>query len=339
MIKSCLLLLTCKSHKKPIMRGLKKVIHLQVSIHNNCIINWTATKLLPTLRNIGTQFKADMEHKNVRWAFNASTWKPSEQEILAASSYIQPEEKQRISRFIFQDDAKSSLIGRLFMRKYINLATSIPYDTIRFGRDANNKPYLLNSQILPNFNLSHQGDYTVFAGNMKKSIGIDVMKIEPPPNKNIPDFFRIMNRQFSQHEWSTIHSFPTEMQQVACFYRMWCLKESYVKNIGMGITVPLDLISFSIQNPLSVGEIVTNTKLYEKCILKHDWVFEETLLDEKHAVAVSLQIDKDADYKPVPYTFLEFKDLTIEARPLCDPDPVFTRNLLSKKVKEFKMME
>lgn len=235
-----------------------------------------------------------MENLNVRWAFNAKTWKPTLDQIVAASSYIQTEEKLRISRYVFQDDAKSSLIGRLILRKFAHISNKIKYEDVRFGRDGHGKPYLIGiGDKFVNFNVSHQGDYVVLAGNTKKNIGIDVMKIEPPANKNIQEFFRIMNRQFSSFEWAKIRSYSSELEQVASFYRMWCLKESYVKNIGLGITIPLVDISFCVKSELKVGEIVTDTKLYVKNVLKEDWLFEETLLDDKHAVAVAIQVDSD----------------------------------------------
>lgn len=277
----------------------------------------------------------NMDNSNVRWAFNASSWQPTLDQILAASSYIQQEEKERITRFVFQDDAKSSLIGRLMMRKFVHDSTLLPYENIHFQRDDRGKPYLANAGDIPiNFNVSHQGDYVVLAGNTMKNIGIDVMKIEPPVNKNIPEFFRIMKRQFSETEWSKILSYPTELKQIACFYRMWCLKESYVKNIGIGITIPLDKISFSVKSELKVGDIVSDTTLYVNNTLKEDWLFEETLLDDRHAVAVSFQQDRNVKTSPVPYDSLSFDDIVRDARPLVEPDATFAGNFISKELKK-----
>lgn len=279
-----------------------------------------------------------MEEKfNVRWAFNAKMWCPTHSEILAATSYIQKEEMERISKFVFQDDAKSSLLGRLMLRKFVHLAISMPYNEIRFERDSHGKPYLGGAGDIPvSFNLSHQADYVVLAGHPNQSIAIDVMKIEPPPNKNIPDFFRLMTRQFSEHEWKTVRSFPTEMEQITCFYRLWCLKESYVKNTGFGITVPLNQISFDVKTPkLHVGMFCTDTILYERNVLKKDWIFEETLLDEKYAVAVSLKMEDLMGHKSVPYHFLTFEELVQEATPLHEPCASFCISFMNKKDKQF----
>jgi phosphopantetheine--protein transferase-like protein len=274
---------------------------------------------------------------NVRWAFNASAWAPTEQEIFKASSFIQLEEKDRISRFVFVNDAKSSLLGRLMMRRFVNLSTSMPYNEIKFGRDCHGKPYLLGAGDIPlSFNISHQGDYVVLAGNTMKNIGVDIMKIEPPANKNIPEFFRLMNRQFSAQEWETIHKYSTEMEQVACFYRNWCLKESYVKNTGFGITVPLQEISFSIKTlNVEVGKFVTDTTLYIRGILKYDWIFEETMLDDQHSVAVSIQTEDCSHLSSEPFKLLSFEELIEEAVPLCESDSKFSSDFVKKQLKSF----
>lgn len=278
----------------------------------------------------------NMENLNVRWAFNVKAWKPTFEQILAASSYIQTEEKERISKYLFQEDAKSTLIGRLLLRKFAHIYSSIAYEDVRLGRDGLGKPYLLNAgDKFVNFNVSHQGDYAAFAGNSRKNIGIDVMKIEPPANKNIPEFFRLMQRQFSVQEWMKIKSYPTATAQMASFYRIWCLKESYVKNIGVGITIPLIDLNFSLKSELELGKLLVDTKLYVKNVLKDDWLFEETMLDDKHTVAVAMQVDKDEEINPVAFDFLTFDDVVKEAKPLVEPDTGFANNFLKKEIKSF----
>lgn len=278
------------------------------------------------------------QHCSTRWAFNTSNWKPTHEEMLLASGYIQTEEKLRIARFVYQDDVKSSLIGRLLLRKYVHECTKIPYNDILFTRDAWHKPVLKGFENSgPFFNVSHQGDYVVLAGDTRNKIGIDVMKIEPPVNKNIPEFFRIMTRQFSVYEWNTIKSYTTEEEQAASFYRHWCLKESYVKNIGLGVTLNLRNISFSVKTPvLNVGELVTDSKLYIENHFKPDWVFEETLLDKKHVVAVAVELTDQSTSSTAEYEFLTFQDIVANAAvPLHDSDTEFVNDFFRKDVKGF----
>lgn len=274
---------------------------------------------------------------NVRWAFNTKQWQPTYEQMLAISSYIQPEEKLRISQFVFIDDAKSTLVGRLLLRKYVFDSSNVPYESIRFERDERGKPILLNKTDTNfNFNVSHQGDYVVLAGISDRNIGVDVMKIEPPANKDVQEFFRLMQRQFSPQEWTFVKSFPSEYQQMSGFYRIWCLKESYVKNLGLGLTIPLKDISFSIKTiELKIGELVTDTVVYQSNVLCKDWVFVETLLDEAHAVAVSLRI-KDGDAVPlVNFELITFEELVKGAKSFCEPDPKFAADVIRKKIKHF----
>lgn len=48
-----------------------------------------------------------------------------------------------------------------------------------------------------------------------------VMSPCPAGSSSVPEFFRIMTRQFTAHEWSAIQSAGSEHQQLAAFYRHW----------------------------------------------------------------------------------------------------------------------
>jgi 4'-phosphopantetheinyl transferase len=68
-----------------------------------------------------------------RWSFNASNWEPTFTQLIKISGIIQPEEKARIGRFVFMKDAKSSLIGRLLIRKIVQIKTGVPNHLIKVG--------------------------------------------------------------------------------------------------------------------------------------------------------------------------------------------------------------
>lgn len=265
-----------------------------------------------------------------RWAFNFTKWKPTETELKLATSCIQIEEKSRLDRFVFKKDFKSSLIGRLMMRKFINDVTKIPYNEIALIRDDKGKPVLknhINQQIA--FNVSHQGDYAVLTGQVGLSnIGCDVMKLEYSGGKSLDEFFRIMTRNFSTSEWLTIKSCRDDQCKVVMFCRHWALKESYVKAIGVGITVNLQDISFKINTKqLNCDKVVRDTELYIKNE-KQNWFFDEVLMeDEKHCVAVATQekIAEDCEFKVI-----SFEDLVRNAVPLLEQDGEYARNFFKK---------
>ena len=112
------------------------------------------------------------------------------------------------------------------------------------------KPYFPEYPAL-HFSLSHSYDYALCAvsGN---EIGCDIEK-KRPANQNIA------RRFFTQSEQSYISHFNDPMQRQTAFYRLWTMKESLLKTIGCGLTIPLDCFSIEIpdaKEPTTESETV-----------------------------------------------------------------------------------
>lgn len=269
---------------------------------------------------------------SVRWAFNLANWQPSEPEMLLATSCLQPEEKERIGRFVFKRDFKASLIGRLLMRKYVNEATGIPYERLSFGRDDHGKPVLCNKATPSvNFNVSHHGNYSVLAGEVGGGkLGVDVMKLEYTGGKDLSEFFRVMHRQFSLEEWGEIKRGSSERSQIESFCRHWALKESYCKALGTGIYTDLQEYSFKVNTrTLSETYFTRDTEVFVKSE-RQDWLFEEVLLDKEHCVAVALQ---DCESHGETFEVIDFAELTKGAVPLIAADSEYCQNYFRKEEK------
>jgi len=270
----------------------------------------------------------------VRWAFNFKEWNPSERDFEHAISCVQTEEKARLERFAYRKDIKASLIGRLLMRKFVNEYGGLPYDKITFLRDEHNKPILKDNSIAISFNVSHQGSYAVLAGEtVDVKLGVDVMTLGYTGHKSIPEFFRLMNTNFSAAEWMEIKGSPekSETEQASMFYRHWALKESYVKALGVGITVDLRKIAFQTNSVLSKDSITTDTDLYIDAI-RQDWLFEETLLDSRHCVAVAISRKKGypTSSRNAMFEILDYDKLMAHAVPLFPIDSQCTAGYFAK---------
>lgn len=346
--------------------------------------------------------------RQVRWVFDLSTWQPAFHELLHATSCIQNDDKERLARFVFREDFDASFIGRLLMRKFVSTVTGLPWNQIRFDRDERGKPFVSRDTVLkiPNdlyldFNVSHQGSYSVLAGIVQtrieggvrsqtpksstpgvhimltsssqqpqnqdlpnkmsptdespiigpsnglsfeaqnpllepqasltknSKIGIDIMKIEYTGGKPLDEFFRLMTRNFSGREWEYIKAGKSDRSKLAAFMRHWCLKESYVKNIGVGITVDLRSISFKVAENLKKGEVIISTTLEVDGVLQSNWRFEETLLDDDHIVAVALEDPHDEPFQD-SYEVLDFLDLMAGSEALFEPDHDYTEAVMKK---------
>ena len=93
------------------------------------------------------------------------------------------------------------------------------------------KPYLKNSGVF--FNISHCIGLAV-CGIDNCEIGVDVENIREFPE-------RVLKRSFSQREAEAVISSESPDET---FFRVWTLKESFVKAIGIGISYPLNTAEF-----------------------------------------------------------------------------------------------
>lgn len=278
-----------------------------------------------------------MSSIGIRWAFNSTRWQPCKQEWIRAAQCIQPEEKERTGKFVFKRDAKSSMVGRLMLRRLIHKMTNIPYGDIHLSRTEKGKPFLVNP--LPptcphlSFNVSHQGDYVVLAAERDCEVGIDVMNSETTRMKTVPEFFHTMRRQFTVDEWQTIRAQGPEKNQLRTFYRLWCLKESYVKALGIGIGFEVQRLNFQLYTPLEDTHPVCNTTLRVDSAEATDWTFQETSLDN-HCIAVALHHTTPPPYKrdhvPPVFSVLTPEELMDSCSPLSDPDDQYGDLFMNK---------
>lgn len=283
----------------------------------------------------------------VRWAFNFQDWKPTFQEWMLASQCVQTEENERIHRFVFAEDSKAAMVGQLLMRKAATEITEIPYNEVRFTRSETGKPFICShSDVLKNmnfnFNVSHHGSMCVLAAGPGRSLGVDVMKVELRSSRSLPEYFNLMQKQFSSAEWDFIMCPGTENEQLQRFFRLWCLKESYVKARGTGISYNLRNLSFDCKTTrLKECVVVTDTKLYIQGSLESGWLFEETMLDKNHCVAVAIEkglqecskYKDDVQEESVLFSFLNYEELMKNSCPFVAPNNDFWKMFCEKSEK------
>ena len=89
------------------------------------------------------------------------------------------------------------------------------------------------------FNISHSGDWVVLATG-PSPLGIDVERI-----KDID--LDIAKRFFSGREYDDLMLKPDE-ERFSYFFNLWTLKESYIKAVGKGLSLPLDSFSMVMED-------------------------------------------------------------------------------------------
>ncbi|CAG8487345.1 232_t:CDS:2, partial [Paraglomus brasilianum] len=236
------------------------------------------------------------------WAVNIITWKPTDEEFDDALSTISAYEKERICRLRIKEQAKASLIGRLLLLYLFNNIYNIQWEAIKFERTKANKPILASVSpdlgVQADFNVSHHGDWVVLVASENCRVGVDVMKIEEPYGENIETFLESLQDQFSKTEWDVISAPNYPMLKLHRFYRYWCLKESYIKAIGVGLAISLKTLDFHIDKNEgheygACNHVKTKTQLFVRGTFMAEWHFRELYLDESHCIAVAYETDND----------------------------------------------
>lgn len=212
------------------------------------------------------------------------------------------------------------------LRKCVSEYLGIPYEALKLGRTENNRPVVECPDVQQgktpfDVNVSHQGNFAVLSADTCAKVGVDVMKIEYSGGKTVGEFFSIMRRQFTPAEWRFIEGPGTELDLLRRFYRLWSLKESFVKAEGVGLGIDLQRLDFVCKSPqVRVGSLTKDTELYFDGRLLTDWLFQETLLDEKHCACTALHIQDSPPPDDILFKTLTFQELVRGARPLRPSD-------------------
>lgn len=166
--------------------------------------------------------------------------------------------QNKINRLRFQKDKNLSLGSDIILRYALN-GLNIDLDTLKISYKENKKPYFENENIY--FNLSHSNT-KVMCAISNKEIGCDVEAI----NNDKKDIIKIAKKYFTNNEYDFIISAQNEDEQIKRFFRLWTLKESFIKNVGLGLLMPLNSfnIEFSNNKPVLHQSVNNNTYyLYE----------------------------------------------------------------------------
>lgn len=137
-------------------------------------------------------------------------------------------------KYRFEADRKRSLLAHALLNRaiceaYPDITTPVDPVVDRYG-----KPHIYTGSSEVYFSLSHSGDHAVCAIN-DSPVGIDIEFIGDEKDQ-------IARRFFSRSDLEYINDAES-------FYRIWTLKESFMKVTGLGMRLPMDRFSVADMNP------------------------------------------------------------------------------------------
>ena len=186
-------------------------------------------------------------------------------------TYVSTERRTKIDRCAKRKDKILSLAAGLLLETALSDA-GVADRTIIVGD--NGKPYLASGEIF--FNLSHSGDRVMCAVS-DREVGCDVQQTGEINLK-------IADRFFSPDEKMFLDSITDENEKIDVFFRLWTLKESYIKMLGTGLKMPLKSFSVSFFDDVPV--------FAEK---KNKYRFKEYSTSDNYKYAVCTESSSIAD--------------------------------------------
>ena len=172
--------------------------------------------------------------------FLCNTQKPVPEMLLQEYLEILPTKEQiRLTKFS-GSRRKNQLVSLALLYSELAIKTGESSENLKISRNTNGKPYLADfSQY--EFNLSHCKDFIVMAIAQTDPIGIDIEKVDLS-RRNL---HRISERFFSSKENEALSKYKDE-KHALMFYRLWTLKEAWVKANGEALIPNINTIEFSI---------------------------------------------------------------------------------------------
>jgi 4'-phosphopantetheinyl transferase len=155
----------------------------------------------------------------------------------ACTALLTPEEQQRWRRYKFERNQRESLATRALVRIALSHQRAVAPEAWRFKENENGKPFL-NPDCGLQFNLSNSVGLVVCLVSEGAEVGVDVES-----HARSHQIMNVVERVFSRKERVQL----AELDEAAKLDRvlsLWTLKEGYIKARGMGLALPLEMISF-----------------------------------------------------------------------------------------------
>ncbi len=142
-------------------------------------------------------------------------------------------ERARARRFRFERDRVRFVARRVLLRKVLAEYLGVAPAMLRFRTSPFGRPELEPACGIT-FSTSHSDGLAIVAVASERLVGVDLERVRP-----ITDALDLAQRFFSRREHQHLLSIP-ETARSDEFLKLWTRKESYVKAVGAGMSMPFD---------------------------------------------------------------------------------------------------
>ena len=147
------------------------------------------------------------------------------------------DEQGRAARFITEQLSQRYIVAHGLLRQILAKYTGIGAEHLDFLQGAHGKPCIAADNVF--FNMSHAGDYVLYALTRVGEIGVDIEVVD-----RSVDYLALAKRFFTEGECSVLDGLEGGALQKT-FFMYWTRKEAYLKMLGKGLVQPLSSIDVS----------------------------------------------------------------------------------------------
>jgi 4'-phosphopantetheinyl transferase len=165
------------------------------------------------------------------------------------AEYLCASERERAGRFHFRADYDRYVAAHAALRLQLGALLDRDPKSLLIQTTSYGKPFIEGCGL--EFNLSHSGDWILFAFTGSGEIGVDIELMRP-----ISDMRDVARQNFAASESARWEATP-EQNRTEAFYRCWTRKESFIKAIGEGLSCPLDSfeVAFELNQPARLTKV------------------------------------------------------------------------------------
>jgi len=195
---------------------------------------------------------------------------------------LSAEEQVQQKKFHFAQNRNQYLVTRALVRTVLcRYLPGIYPEQLVFIKNHYGKPSLDNTllPILIEFNISHTNNMIVLAVTHGMQVGVDAEYYLR--NNNVSS---IVNSYFSQTEIQEYNSLEPHLQ-LERFFELWTLKEAYIKARGIGLSLPLDKISYRFYSNDKISISFDNKSIADDA---KNWRFWQITTNSKHKISIAL---------------------------------------------------
>ena len=195
---------------------------------------------------------------------------------------LDKKEQQRAASYKFDQHRNLYITAHVFLRKVLSYHAMLPPKEWQFYQGSHGKPYIENSTFQSiQFNLSHTQGMVVCAVNKTHEVGIDVEGSRP-----LKYMAQMSRRNYTDQEYNDIFSNNNSEKRLQRFYTYWTLKESLVKALGCGLSMPLKKIEF-IQLRNGSWALEKDPTCHDELLRDH-YILNHIKMPRNYQIAVSV---------------------------------------------------